>query len=103
MPLTAGALPGRPASAPGDERRRWPDVSPAGPSGPNGPSGQADQNPCQPGGWRLCMPAPMPAPRQIAKYTLDALLIFAPLSGVIYFLFDPDAFNAFLNWLVRIL
>jgi hypothetical protein len=42
----------------------------------------------------------MPAARTIAKYAIDALLIFAPLSGVMYFLFNPDAFNAFLAWLV---
>jgi hypothetical protein len=39
----------------------------------------------------------------IAKYAIDALLIFAPLSGVMYFLFNPDAFNAFLAWLVGVL
>ena len=45
----------------------------------------------------------MPAVRTIAKYAVDALLIFAPLSGVTYFLFNPDAFNAFLAWLVGVL
>lgn len=45
----------------------------------------------------------MPAARTIVKYAIDILLIFAPLSGIIYFLFDPDAFNAFLNWLARAL
>jgi hypothetical protein len=45
----------------------------------------------------------MPAARTIAKYAIDALLIFAPLAGVMYFLFNPDAFNAFLAWLVRVL
>jgi hypothetical protein len=45
----------------------------------------------------------MPAPRTIVKYAIDVLLIFAPLSGVMYFLFDPDAFNMFLAWLVRVL
>ena len=45
----------------------------------------------------------MPAVRTIAKYAIDALLIFAPLSGVMYFLFNPDAFNAFLAWLVGVL
>ncbi len=44
----------------------------------------------------------MPA-RRIIKYTFDALLIFAPLAAVIYFLFNPDAFNAFSAWLVRVL
>jgi hypothetical protein len=45
----------------------------------------------------------MPAPRTIVKYAIDVLLIFVPLSGVIYFLFDPQAFNACLDWLVRVL
>jgi hypothetical protein len=43
----------------------------------------------------------MPPARTIVKYTFDALLIFVPLAIVIYFLFDPDAFNAALRWLVR--
>jgi hypothetical protein len=43
----------------------------------------------------------MPPARTIVKYTFDALLILVPLAIVIYFLFDPDAFNAFLAWLVR--
>jgi hypothetical protein len=42
-------------------------------------------------------------PRTIVKYTIDALLIFVPLAGVMYFVFDPSAFNAFLAWLVRVL
>ena len=42
----------------------------------------------------------MPEPRKVIRYTLDAALIFAPLSGMLYFLFDPAAFNAFLAWLV---
>ena len=46
---------------------------------------------------------PMPPARTIVKYAIDALLIFAPLCGVMYFLFDPDAFNAFLAWLARVL
>jgi len=29
------------------------------------------------------------------KYGIDALLIVVPLLGITYFLFDPDAFNAF--------
>jgi hypothetical protein len=45
----------------------------------------------------------MPAVRTIVRYAIDALLIFAPLSGVMYFLFNPDAFNAFLAWLVGVL
>jgi hypothetical protein len=46
---------------------------------------------------------PMPTARTIVKYAIDALMIFAPLAGVIYFLFDPAAFNTFLDWLVRVL
>jgi Flp pilus assembly protein TadG len=42
-------------------------------------------------------------PRQIIKYAVDTALVVAPLSGVLYFLFDPDAFNAFLDWLMRML
>jgi hypothetical protein len=34
---------------------------------------------------------------------IDALLILIPLLGMTYFLFDPEAFNAFLAWLARIL
>jgi hypothetical protein len=45
----------------------------------------------------------MPEPRKVIRYTLDAALIFAPLSGMLYFLFDPAAFNAFLAWLVSVL
>ena len=45
----------------------------------------------------------MPEPRKIMRYTLDAALIFAPLTGMLYFLFDPAAFNAFLAWLVSVL
>jgi hypothetical protein len=42
-------------------------------------------------------------PRQIIKYAIDAVLVIAPLSGILYFLFDPEAFNAFLDWLMRVL
>lgn len=42
-------------------------------------------------------------PRQIIKYAIDIVLVVAPLSGILYFLFDPDAFNAFLDWIVRAL
>jgi hypothetical protein len=42
-------------------------------------------------------------PRQIIKYAIDIVLVIAPLSGILYFLFDPDAFNAFLDWLMRVL
>jgi hypothetical protein len=45
----------------------------------------------------------MPEPRKVIRYTLDAVLIFAPLSGMLYFLFEPAAFNAFLAWLVSVL
>ena len=45
----------------------------------------------------------MPPPRQIIKYAIDIVLVVAPLSGILYFLFDPDAFNAFLDWLMRVL
>ena len=45
----------------------------------------------------------MPEPRRIARHIIDVLLIFAPLSGMLYFLFDPAAFNAFLAWLVSVL
>jgi hypothetical protein len=45
----------------------------------------------------------MPAPRKVIRYTLDAVLIFVPLAGMLYFLFDPAAFNAFLAWLVHVL
>jgi hypothetical protein len=42
-------------------------------------------------------------PRQIIKYAVDIVLVIAPLSGILYFLFDPDAFNTFLDWLMRVL
>jgi hypothetical protein len=45
----------------------------------------------------------MPAGRTVIKYAFDVVLVFAPLSAIIYFLFDPDAFNAFLAWLVHVL
>jgi hypothetical protein len=37
------------------------------------------------------------------KYGIDALLIAVLLLGMTYFLFDPEAFNAFTAWLVRVL
>ena len=64
---------------------------------------------CASGPWRLASRGPtrivdsMPEPRKVIRYTLDAALIFAPLAGMLYFLFDPAAFNAFLAWLVRVL
>jgi hypothetical protein len=45
----------------------------------------------------------MAEPRKVMRYTLDAALVFAPLAAMLYFLFDPAAFNAFLAWLVRVL
>ena len=45
----------------------------------------------------------MATSRTIAKYGLELFIILAPLAVVIYFLFDPDAFDAFLNWLARVL
>ena len=33
----------------------------------------------------------------------DAVLILVPLGGMTYFIFDPDAFNAFLDWLMQLL
>jgi hypothetical protein len=47
--------------------------------------------------------APMPKLRPAIRYGIDALLILVPLLGMTYFLFDPEAFNAFLAWLARIL
>jgi hypothetical protein len=37
------------------------------------------------------------------RYGIDALLILVPLSGMTYFLFYPDAFNAVLAWLAHAL
>jgi hypothetical protein len=45
----------------------------------------------------------MPPTRTIVKYAIDLLMIFVPLAGVMYFLFNPSAFNAFTAWLVRVL
>jgi hypothetical protein len=44
-----------------------------------------------------------PAMPKSLKITLDALLIVIPLVIVIYFLSNPDAFNAFLDWMMRTL
>jgi hypothetical protein len=41
--------------------------------------------------------------RQAVKYGIDALLLGVPLVGSMYFLFDPDAFNTSLAWLMRTL
>jgi len=45
----------------------------------------------------------MPEPRKLLAYARDLLLIFAPLAGMLYFIFSPDAFNAFLAWLMAVL
>jgi hypothetical protein len=42
----------------------------------------------------------MPKASKVVAYTRDAMLIFVPLGGLICFLFNPDAFNAFLAWMV---
>jgi hypothetical protein len=44
-----------------------------------------------------------PAMPKSLKITLDVLLIVIPLVIVIYFLSNPDAFNAFLDWMMRTL
>jgi hypothetical protein len=44
-----------------------------------------------------------PKQRSPIKYGIDALLIGVPLLGTTYFLFDPEAFNAFTAWLTRVL
>ena len=41
--------------------------------------------------------------RPAIKYGIDALLIVVPLLGMTYFLFDPEAFNAFTAWLMGVL
>ena len=46
---------------------------------------------------------PMPKLRPAIRYGIDALLILVPLLGMSYFLFDPEAFNAFTAWLMRVL
>jgi hypothetical protein len=45
---------------------------------------------------------PMPKPSRIIAHVRDALLVFAPLGGLLYFLTNPDAFNTLLDWLVRL-
>jgi hypothetical protein len=35
-------------------------------------------------------------------YARDVLLILIPLGGMSYFLAFPDAFDAFLNWMIRL-
>ncbi len=44
-----------------------------------------------------------PKKRKIIFYAVDLLLIFVPLGAILYFMFDPPAFDAFLNWLVSVL
>ncbi len=44
----------------------------------------------------------MPKARKAIAHTRDFLLVFAPLGGLMYFLVDPDAFNALLDWIVRL-
>jgi len=38
--------------------------------------------------------------RKVVKYSLEALAILVPLAIVIYFVAEPAAFDAALNWLV---
>ncbi len=45
---------------------------------------------------------PAPKNRKIIFYALDLLLIFVPLGGLLYFMFDPPAFDAFLDWMVSL-
>jgi hypothetical protein len=45
----------------------------------------------------------MPDARKAFRYSLEILAIAAPLAAMTYFLFDPEAFNAFLDWLIRTL
>ena len=43
----------------------------------------------------------MSPPRQIVRLSLEALAIVAPLAGTTYLLFNPDVFDAMLDWLIR--
>jgi hypothetical protein len=43
----------------------------------------------------------VPDARKAIRHTLEILAIAIPLAAMTYFLFDPDAFNAFLDWLFR--
>jgi hypothetical protein len=45
----------------------------------------------------------VPDARKAIRYTLEILAIAAPLVAMTYFLFDPDAFNVFLDWLFKTL
>ena len=44
-----------------------------------------------------------PKLRPAIRYGIDALLVVVPLLGMTYFLFDPEAFNAFTAWLMGVL
>ncbi len=45
---------------------------------------------------------PTPKAFTIIIYAINLLLIFVPLGGMLFFMFDADAFDAFLNWMVRL-
>ena len=45
---------------------------------------------------------PTPKAFAIVIYTINLLLIFVPLGGMLFFMFDAAAFDAFLNWMVRL-
>jgi hypothetical protein len=47
-------------------------------------------------------PHQTPKKRRTIFYAVDLLLIFVPLGVILYFMFDPPAFDAFLNWLVKL-
>jgi hypothetical protein len=55
------------------------------------------------GGGRVGALTSMPKASKVFAYTRDALLIFVPLGVVLYFIFDPEAFNAFLAWIAKVL
>ena len=42
----------------------------------------------------------MPKVRKLVRYSVEALLIFVPIGAITYFLWYPEAFDAFLNWMV---
>jgi hypothetical protein len=44
---------------------------------------------------------PTPKAFTIIIYAINLLLIFGPLGGMLYFMFDPNAFDTFLNWMVK--
>jgi hypothetical protein len=53
------------------------------------------------------MPSPTSTPHnelklRPIKHAIDTLAIAVPLLGMTYFLFDPEAFNAFTAWLMRV-